>query len=147
MIRFILVILTAFLYLILSIPVLLVLLLIRKKKPEVCDKVSRSLIRWIFRVILFFAGTKITVEGQENIPNDRAVLYIGNHRSYFDILVTYTTVPGSCGFVAKKELARIGIPVHKIPRVQEELARLTADKTLTREELGRLAEEISWLLL
>ena len=76
MIRFILVILTAFLYLILSIPVLLVLLLIRKKKPEVCDKVSRALIRWIFRVILFFAGTKITVEGQENIPNDRAVLYI-----------------------------------------------------------------------
>ena len=147
MIRFILVILTAFLYLILSIPVLLVLLLIRKKKPEICDKVSRALIRWIFRVILFFAGTKITVEGQENIPKDRAVLYIGNHRSYFDILVTYTTVPGSCGFVAKKELARIGIPAHKIPRVQEELARLTADKTLTREELGRLAEEISWLLL
>lgn len=102
MIRFILVILTAFLYLILSIPVLLVLLLIRKKKPEVCDKVSRSLIRWIFRVILFFSGTKITVKGQENIPEDRAVLYIGNHRSYFDILVTYTTVPGSCGFVAKK---------------------------------------------
>ena len=27
--------------------------------------------------------------------------------SYFDILVTYTTVPGSCGFVAKKELSRI----------------------------------------
>ena len=78
MIRFILVILTAFLYLILSIPVLLVLLLIRKKKPEVCDKVSRSLIRWIFRVILFFSGTKITVKGQENIPKDRAVLYIGN---------------------------------------------------------------------
>ena len=101
MIRFILVILTAFLYLILSIPVLLVLLLIRKKKPEVCDKVSRALIRWIFRVILFFAGTKVTVEGQENVPKDRAVLYIGNHRSYFDILVTYTTVPGSCGFVAK----------------------------------------------
>ena len=46
-------------------------------------------------------------QGQENIPKDRAVLYIGNHRSYFDILVTYTTVPGSCGFVAKKELSRI----------------------------------------
>ena len=45
------------------------------------------------------------------------------------------------------ELARIGIPEHKIPRLQEELARLTADKILTREELGRLAEEISWLLL
>lgn len=48
---------------------------------------------------------------------------------------------------SKKELARIGIPACKIPRVQEELARLAADKTLTREELGGLAEEISWLLL
>ena len=47
----------------------------------------------------------------------------------------------------KKELARIGIPAHKIPRVQEELARLTADKTLTRAELGMLADEISSLLL
>lgn len=47
----------------------------------------------------------------------------------------------------KKELARIGIPARKIPRVQEELARLTADKTLTRAELGMLAEEISSFLL
>ena len=47
----------------------------------------------------------------------------------------------------KKELARIGIPAHTIPRVQEELARLSADKTLTREELGRLGGVISWLLL
>ena len=59
MIRFILVILTAFLYLILSIPVLLVLLLIRKKKPEVCDKVSRSLIRWYFsRNFCFFPARR-----------------------------------------------------------------------------------------
>ena len=107
MIRFILVILPAFLYLILSIPVLLVLLLIRKKKPEVCDKVSRSLIRWIFRVILFFSGTKITVKGQENIPKDRAVLYIGNHRSYFDIVMTYVRVPRTTGYISKVEFLKI----------------------------------------
>ena len=29
----------------------------------------------------------------------------------------------------QKELARIGIPAHKIDRVQAELARLAADKT------------------
>ena len=107
MIRFILVILTAFLYLILSIPVLLVLLLIRKKKPEVCDKVSRALIRWIFRVILFFSGTKVTVKGQENIPKDRAVLYIGNHRSYFDIVMTYVRVPRTTGYISKVEFLKI----------------------------------------
>ena len=31
----------------------------------------------------------------------------GNHRSYFDILVGYTTVPGLMGFVAKKEMEKI----------------------------------------
>ena len=32
---------------------------------------------------------------------------MGNHRSYFDILVGYTTVPGLMGFVAKKEMEKI----------------------------------------
>ena len=50
---------------------------------------------------------KNTVKGKENIPEDRAVLYVGNHRSYFDILVGYTTVPGLVGFVAKKEMEKI----------------------------------------
>ena len=44
-------------------------------------------------------------------------------------------------------LARIGIPARKIPRVQEELARLSGDTTLKREELGMLAWEIADLLL
>ena len=48
---------------------------------------------------------------------------------------------------SKKELARIGIPARKIPRVQEELARLSGDTTLKREELGMLAWEITDLLL
>ena len=46
-----------------------------------------------------------------------------------------------------KQLARIGIPAHKIPRVQAELARLAADKTLTHTDLVMLAEEIAGVLL
>lgn len=49
----------------------------------------------------------VEVRGYENIPQDRPVLYVGNHRSYFDILVGYTTVPGLMGFVAKKEMEKI----------------------------------------
>ena len=49
--------------------------------------------------------------------------------------------------VAQKELARIGIPAHKIDRVQAELARLAADKTLTRAELTQLAKKIAAVLL
>lgn len=44
-------------------------------------------------------------QGQERIP-EGPVLYVGNHQSYFDILVGYTTVPTLLGFVAKKEMER-----------------------------------------
>ena len=47
----------------------------------------------------------------------------------------------------QKELARIGIPAHKIDRVQAELASLAADKTLTRAELTQLAKKIAAVLL
>ena len=49
----------------------------------------------------------MNVIGRENIPDDRAVLYVGNHRSYFDIVIGYTLIKGQCGFVAKKEMEKI----------------------------------------
>lgn len=63
--------------------------------------------RNIFEKLLKMAGVTVEVRGYENIPQDRPVLYVGNHRSYFDILVGYTTVPGLMGFVAKKEMEKI----------------------------------------
>lgn len=40
------------------------------------------------------------------MPKDQAVLYIGNHRSYFDILLTYSRCPRLTGYVAKVEMLR-----------------------------------------
>ena len=48
----------------------------------------------------------MTVIGEENVPKDQPVLYIGNHRSYFDILITYIRVPRPTGYIAKKEMLR-----------------------------------------
>ena len=45
------------------------------------------------------------------------------------------------------ELARIGIPARKIPRVQAELARLAADDRLDRPALLALAQKIADQLL
>ena len=33
-----------------------------------------------------------------SLKGDQAVLYIGNHRSYFDILLTYSRCPGLTGY-------------------------------------------------
>lgn len=106
MIRFILVAATVVLFLIFSIPVMVFEWLIGRKNRDLRDVQSLAVIQWIFRMILRMAGVRITVKGRENIPADRAVLYVGNHRSYFDILAGYVTVPGLIGFVAKKEMER-----------------------------------------
>ena len=107
MIRLILVVLAVVLYLIFSIPVLSYLKNLEKKDPKAAAKKSLDLVRWILGIVRDLAGITYEVRGLEHIPSDRAVLYVGNHRSYFDILAGYTTVPTLLGFVAKKEMEKI----------------------------------------
>ena len=66
-------------------------------------------VTWAFRVILFLSGVKVDVIGEENVPKDTAVLYVGNHHGIFDVLVTYVRVPGLTGFVAKKEIEKVPV--------------------------------------
>lgn len=74
--------------------------------PIRMEEESLRLVRGVFDRILKRTGVQVRIIGLENIPTDTPVLYVGNHRSFFDILVGYTTVPGRMGFVAKKEMRR-----------------------------------------
>lgn len=106
MIRFLLVAITLLSFLILSIPMLIYYHFLGKKNLEKKNRQCLKIVQFMFRLILKISGVRYTVLGRENIPEDTAVLYIGNHRSYFDILIGYATVPGLTGFVAKKEMER-----------------------------------------
>lgn len=106
MIRFIITVLFVVSFLILSLPILFVLWLIGMKWPRAKDKASRCIIYWAFSVVKWIAGTKLIVIGKENIPTNQAVLYVGNHRSYFDIILSYLAVPSMTGYIAKKEMNR-----------------------------------------
>ena len=107
MIRFIIAILFVVLFLILTIPLMIIEWIIGKFSPDIKSRSSLAIVNWAFRVVLFFAGTQKTVIGEENVPKDEPVLYIGNHRSFFDILLTYTRVPRPTGYVAKKEMKNV----------------------------------------
>lgn len=107
MIRFILICISVVGYLILSIPLLIIEWIIGKFNPHAKDVSSLRIIQTVFRFILWLTGVKVTVIGEENIPKDQPVLYIGNHRSFFDILLTYTRCPGLTGYVAKAEMEKI----------------------------------------
>ena len=94
-------------FFIISIPLFIVEIIIGKINPHLKVKSSQGIVVSAFRIILFLCGIKKTVIGAENVPKDEAVLYVSNHRSYFDILIGYTSVPNLTGFVAKKEMSHI----------------------------------------
>ena len=106
MIRFLLIVIFVVLFLVLSIPLLIVEWIIGKFNQDIKDRSSLAIVNWAFRQVIRIAGTKVIVLGEENVPKDTAVLYVGNHRSYFDILLTYVRVPRPTGYVAKKEMLR-----------------------------------------
>jgi len=104
MIRFILIVIFVFSFLILSTPIMFVYWLIGKENPALKDRLSKRTIDWAFNIVSLLAGSKVIVLGKENIPVDTAVLYVGNHRSFFDIVLTCSKFPGITGYVAKKEM-------------------------------------------
>lgn len=106
MIRFSIVVIILILFLILSIPLVLIELLIGIFFPKVRDYSCLRIVQAVFRLMLFVTGTKITVIGKENVPKDCAVLYVCNHRSYLDILTTYIQCRGLTGYIAKDSMAK-----------------------------------------
>lgn len=108
--RTIIVVIFLFFFLIICSPILLLIeFIIGKFNPDLKSRSSLKIVQWAFRVLLFLSGTKLEVFGRENIPDDQPVLYVGNHRSYFDILVTYILVKGLTGYVSKKEISKIPV--------------------------------------
>lgn len=109
MIRTLIILLIVIVVLILSTIPLFILWIIGKFNPGLKDRGSLKIVQILFKCLLFVAGTKVTIIGKENLPKDRSVLYIGNHKSYFDILINYAYMPGLTGFVAKKEIMKVPI--------------------------------------
>ena len=105
MIRFILCVIVVVGFLILSIPILFVEWIIGKFNPMAKEISSLRIVQAVFRFILWISGVKLTVIGEENVP-DEPVLFIGNHRSFFDILLTYSRCKNLTGYIAKKEMLK-----------------------------------------
>lgn len=107
MIRFLVVSSFVILFLVLSIPIMLVEWIIGIWNKDLKSRSSLAIVNWAFRCVIFLAGVKVIALGEENIPADSPVLYVGNHRSFFDIVLTYPRVPRPTGYVAKKEMEKV----------------------------------------
>ena len=116
MIRFLIVATFVILFLILSIPVFLIEWIIGKFNPRARDISALRIVQGAFKIVAFLSGVKLTVIGEEHVPKDQAVLYIGNHRSFFDIVLTYARCPDLTGYIAQKgdSACAAALPVDEI---------------------------------
>lgn len=105
--RLILTLLFLIIFFIISIPIFFVEWIIGKFNRKAMVASSQAIVVGAFHIVLFICGVKRTVIGRENVPKNEPVLYIANHRSYFDVPVAYSCIPTLTGFMAKKEIAKI----------------------------------------
>ncbi len=68
-----------------------------------------KIIRGWSRVWLAASGTKLEVEGAENIDPSRSYVVVANHLSALDIMACLLAVPLPIRFLAKKELFRVPV--------------------------------------
>lgn len=109
---------------------------IAKKDPVKAWTKSWKFARRFFRSLIFLSGTKLEVRGTENIPEDRASLFVCNHRSYFDIIILQTLSKTPLGFVAKKEFHSYPL----LPLYIEDIGSLFLDRDNVRESLKTINE-------
>jgi len=69
---------------------------------------SSTASKWA-RFLLKLAGAKVTVTGAENVPEDRAVLFVSNHQGNFDIPILLGCIDKPMAFIAKIEMLKMPI--------------------------------------
>ena len=105
--RIILVSLYLFIFGIFSIIALPLFWIIGKFNSGLRNRLSKKTVKLGFGKVLFLSGIKKKVIGVERVPKDQPVLFIFNHRGFFDVIMAFYTVPVLSGFVSKKEIAKV----------------------------------------
>ncbi len=107
MFRFIISALYLLLYLILTLPLELILFIIGRFNMPLRDKISMACVKYGgFGIVTWVSGAKIIVNGLDNIPDDTPCLFVGNHNSFFDVIISYTLMKRPTGYIAKKEFEK-----------------------------------------
>lgn len=105
MIRLILIALLLAIYFIISLPLLGIMWLIRKYITPKAELYMQRVVQFAFFCIWHVAGVKLTTIGLENIPEDQPVLFVGNHLSFFDVVICYSQMKNRTIFISKSEFA------------------------------------------
>ncbi len=126
--------------LLLDLPLHLITWLIEKAKPGACTNFRHGYVRFAVKVIWLLVGGKTTVIGQENIPSDGPVVFIGNHRSNLDPIVALAYIKKPVGFIAKNQLESTPIAL-----IMREIHCLFLDREDARKGLKTILTAIDYV--
>ncbi len=73
------------------------------------DSYIKEVTQWWARRIFVFGKTNVEVVGNENIPQEGAVVFVGNHQSIMDIPLILGYADKQTSFMAKIELIKVPI--------------------------------------
>jgi len=126
--------------LIITLPVLLICQIIRKNNRALSNKIASVVAQIWAKGSLFFGGVRVEVIGVENVPKE-PVLFVGNHRSLYDIPAFYAKAPKHAGFIAKLEMRKIPI----MSTWMKNMECLFLDRENIREGLKTILEGIEYI--
>ena len=107
--RTILIILLYLIVCIVSIPLLLIECIVRKINEKAAAAFAIRVVQIAFNVAMYVSGCKKHISGLENIPQDQPVMFAANHRSFYDILLAYSSIASrhvQVAFISKIEIKK-----------------------------------------
>lgn len=111
MLRTIFIIIFLFLFFTIGQISLLIGFVINIFNKELCLKFYRSVVKFVLNVIFILSGYKLEIKNKSNIEYvnrlNEPILFISNHRSIFDLIVSYIIIDKPICFIAKIELSKI----------------------------------------
>ncbi len=74
-----------------------------KERDKIVNEVAA---KWS-QALLKIAGVTVKVSGNENVPDNEAVVFVSNHQGNFDIPILLASIEKPKAFIAKTELANM----------------------------------------
>jgi 1-acyl-sn-glycerol-3-phosphate acyltransferase len=88
----------------LSSPICLLIFILKTVRLEfLIREPLRLAVRGWAKSVIWACGVKVDSSGMENIPNEKALCFVGNHQGSLDIILVLACVPRTVGFVAKRQ--------------------------------------------
>lgn len=111
-----------------------------KSNKEKGQRFAVKIINWGFSCLSALAA-KVTVKGLENIPKDETVVFMGNHRGYFDVIITYQYLPFLTSIISKDALKKFPVVSNWMSR----LGCLYLEKDNPKQNLGTILTAIDYI--